>query len=285
MLCLALCALLWGTAFTAQDTAADAMGSFTFLFCRSVLACMFLAGLIKVLDFSGHSNPHTGNRKLLLTGGMLTGVFLYAASFFQQEGMAYTTAGKSGFITACYIIIVPLLGLVKGHRPPARLMVSVGLALAGMGCLCLNGSLTFNRGDLLTLVCAFLFSLQIIAIDRYAPEVDPIRLALIQFIVVTVLSGVSLGLTETIDIHVIRTCAIPILYAGVVSNGMGYTLQIIGQQGTDPSVASLLMSLESVFAALSGWLILGQSMSSREIPGCALMFTAIVIVRLPAKKA
>ena len=287
-LILSITALIWGTAFIAQRTGTEFIGPFTFTFCRSLLAA---AVLLPVSLFSGRGRneeklPLRGfGSKKLITAGLLSGVFLFAATSFQQMGIQYTTSGKSAFITAMYMIIAPVIGILLGKRPGLNVWAGIAVGAGGMYLLCMGGQSGMGKGDLLTLVCAFLFALQILAIDRYSGEVDCIKMSFIQFAVCTLLSLPCMFIFETPQMSAIADCAVPLLYTGVLSSAVAYTLQIIGQKYADMTPATLTMSLESVFAAIAGWLILKETMGVREIIGCVLIFAAIVVSQLkPGKK-
>ena len=215
----------------------------------------------------------------LWKGGVICGVFLCLASNLQQIGIVYTSVGKAGFITAMYIVIVPLIGILAGRRSNWKIWVSVLLAVVGLYLLCMSGKLEINKGDVLMLGCALCFSFQIMAVDHYADKVDNVRLSCLEFCVCGLISAVLMFVFENPRITSILAAKLPILYAGVRSCGVAYTFQIIGQKGLDPAVASLIMSLESVVSALGGWLILRQGLSGREIAGCAIMFAAVLLAQ------
>ncbi len=278
-------ALIWGFAFVAQSVGMDHIGPVTFNTIRS-----FVGGiaLIPVLFFFNRNKTaeeketEKANRKPLIVGGILCGVALCVATNLQQLGIQYTTVGKAGFITALYIVIVPILGLFLHKKVGIKLWISVVIAIAGLYLLCMSGSLQLGKGDLLVLLCALVFSLHIIIIDHFSPKVDGVKMSCIQFFVCAFLSAIYMLFAEGVPSwNAIAISWVPILYAGVLSSGVGYTLQIIGQKGVSPTVASLILSLESVFSVLAGWLLLQQTMSAREILGCVLMFGAIILAQLP----
>ena len=287
---LALAAFFWGTTFVAQSIGADHVGAFTYLAGRSWIAVVFLTPVVhtmdKLADKKGVDNrrPKTAaDRKLLFAAGVITGTSLCAASAAQQIGMAYTAASKAGFITALY----PVLSILARKRPKPRIWLCVLLSLVGMYLLCMTAErFSLERGDSFVLLSALLFAVEIMAVDYYVPLVDGVRLSRMQFLTVAVLSTVLMLLTEHPTAESVRSALFSIAYAGIFSSGIGYTLQILGQDGVDPAVASLVMSLESVFSALSGWLVLGERLSRREIVGCVLMFTSIVLaqIELPRRK-
>ena len=288
-LLLVLTALIWGTAFVAQSQATGDVGPFTFNAARMLVGCAALLPCIRLLDRlrarSGAGEAaKTGSKATLLLGGACCGAVLFAASGFQQAGISYTSVGKAGFITALYIVLVPLAGLLLGRKTGAALWAGVALAVAGMYLLCMNGEAGVNKGDVLCLLCALFFTAHILVIDHFSPRVDGVRMSCIQFFVGGVLSLIAMLLFEKPDWPHVLAAWLPILYAGILSSGVAYTLQIVAQKNVNPTLASLIMSLESVFSALSGWLILGQTLTAREFAGCALMFAAIILAQLPRRE-
>ena len=297
-LLLLLCSFIWGTAFVAQS-AGSGMGAYSFLAGRSWLAVVVLIPTVLVFDAIRRKNgtdakPKTAaEKKKLLTAGLVCGTFLFAASAAQQIGITLNpSTAKAGFLTAMYVVLVPVFGLFVGRRGSAQLWVSMVVAVLGLYLLCMkNGFGSIESSDWVLLSCAVLFSFQIMAVDHFAPQVDGVRLSLVEFFVVSVESTVAALLFEQPAMAEFVTYAGPILYCGVMSSGVGYTLQILGQRDLNPAVASLIMCLESVFSALGGWLLLSQSLSAREAFGCALIFAAVVLAQLPlevlhrAKKA
>ena len=290
-LLLLLTATVWGIAFVAQSVGMDYVGGFTFNAARSLIGSAVLVPLIFVFgqkNSSGKSSSDTSvspsqNRKDLIAGGIICGIFLCLASNFQQFGIKYTTVGKAGFITACYIIIVPVIGIFLRKKCSPFIWIAVILSLCGLYLLCLTPGEGFaiGKGELLVLVCAFLFSIHILVIDHFSPLVDGVKMSCIQFLTGGILGAVFMLLFENPSIAMILSAAGPILYTGIMSTGVGYTLQIVGQKGLNPTVAALILSLESVFSALSGYLFLHQVLTTRELIGCALMFIAIVLAQLP----
>ncbi len=281
-------ALLWGTAFVAQSVGMDHIGPFTFNAVRSLVGGVALIPVI--LFFNRRKSPQRrqterANRKTLLLGGVCCGLALGVASCLQQVGIQYTTVGKAGFITALYIVIVPILGLFFHKKVGVKLWVSVVVAILGLYLLCMSGSLRLSWGDFLVLLCALCFSAHIMVIDYFSPKVDGVQMSCLQFFVAGIFSAVLMLAVEGVpDPHAVAISWMPILYTGVLSSGVGYTLQIIGQKGVNPTVASLVLSLESVISVLAGWVILNQSMSAREVLGCVLMFGAIILAQLPERK-
>ncbi len=291
-LMLILTALIWGSSFVAQSVGLDYVGPFTFNAVRSLVGGIVLIPVILLMNKSkakdkieGTEVTKVGFNKTLLIGGTLCGIALFAGSTLQQFGLMYTTAGKSGFITALYIIIVPLLGIFIKKKVPLKVWLCVLIAMVGFYLLSINEGFTINKGDLLTLICSFFFSLHILLIDYYSPRVDGVQMSSIQFFVAGIISLIATFIFEDPQISAILSAWAPILYAGVLSCGVAYTLQVVAQKNTDPVVASLLLSLESVFAVIAGWLVLKQSLSLKEGFGCVLVFVAIVITQLPSRQS
>lgn len=288
-LLLLLTAAIWGVAFVAQSVGMDYVGAFTFNSVRCLIGAVVL---LPVIWFLNRQNPPAeqteqekkAGRKTLFIGGAACGTALFLASNFQQFGIKYTTVGKAGFITACYIVIVPILGLFLKRKCSSYIWTAVVMALIGLYLLCITDGFSIGKGDLLVLICAFLFSFHILIIDHFSPRVDCVKMSCIQFLVAGILSGILAMIFEHPDFTNITAAWIPLLYAGVMSCGVAYTLQIVGQKGMNPTVASLILSLESCISVLAGWIILGQSLSMREIIGCIIMFAAIILAQLPEKK-
>lgn len=289
-LLLLLTATIWGVAFVAQSVGMDYVGPFTFNSVRSIIGGLVLIPCIFILNKVNGKEEKTPDkdpkqeRKDLLLGGILCGIFLCAASNFQQIGIMYTSVGKAGFITACYIVLVPILGMFFGKKTRLTIWVSVALAVAGLYLLCMTESFNVGKGDLFVLCCAFLFACHILVIDHFAPKVDGVKMSCIQFLVCGILSAVPMFLLEHPTLSGLFQAWMPILYAGVMSCGVAYTLQIIGQKNMNPTVASLILSLESCISVLAGWLLLHQKLSVRELLGCVVMFAAILIAQLPEKE-
>lgn len=284
-LILLLTATIWGVAFVAQSVGMEYIGPFTFNAIRCVLGGMVLIPVILVLKKkkeTGAENQEKEDKKTLWMGGIACGVILCIASNLQQFGIMEASVGKSGFFTALYIVMIPVIGIFIGKRPGIKLWFCVALAVVGMYLLCMkDGSFTIERADIMLLLCALAFSFHILVVDYFSPKVDGVKMSCIQFFVCGVLSAVGMLFTETPDISNIQAAWQPLLYAGLLSCGVGYTLQIVGQKGINPVIASLIMSLESVISALAGWVILGQVLSPKEILGCVLMFVAIIITQIP----
>lgn len=281
-----LTALIWGMAFVAQSVSMDYIQPLTFICIRFFIGGLFLLPFIFIMDKKKKEDMQQiektePNKKTLLAGGIICGIFLFGGSFFQQVGIQYTTVGKAGFLTAFYIIIVPLLGLFLKKKCPPLTWCGVALSLVGLYFLCMTESLTLQKGDALVFIGAFMFAGQIMAIDYYNPMVDGVRLSCIQFFTAGIIGFIGMILFEQPQLSAILGAAGPILYTGIMSSGVGYTLQIIGQKGIHPALAALILSLESVFSALSGFLFLHQGMSGRELLGCGLMFLAIILAQMP----
>lgn len=274
-------ALIWGFAFVAQSKGLEVLDTFTLSAIRSIIGSVVLIPLIKYLD---HKNGKKGINKKLVWGGILCGTILFMACNLQQMGLAVSTVGKTGFITALYIIIVPVIKSFTGKKSSLLIFISVLLAAVGMYFLCIKETFTLTRGDILLLLCATSFAAHILAVDHFAPLVDCIRFSAIQFFVCGVLSVIAMLLFEEPSVSDIWAARLPILYIGVLSSGVAYTLQVLAQKHTDPTIASLVFSLESVFGLLGGYLILHQKLSGRELLGCALVFTAVVLSQLPTKE-
>ena len=305
-LMLLLTAFIWGVAFVAQSVGMDYVGPFTFNAVRNFIGAFVLLLFIPLIDKANQKSTaapgSTGSdtlaatnntaantttssdKKTLIIGGILCGIFLAIASSFQQIGIAYTTVGKAGFITAMYIVIVPILGLFVGKKVRLIAWVSVGFSVIGLYLLCMTESLSLGKGDILVLICAFCFSFHIMIVDHFSPKVDGVRMSCIQFFTCGIICGIPALLTESPNLHSILAAWQPILYAGALSSAVGYTLQIVAQKNTDPVIASLLMSLESAFSLLAGWVILHQYLSPKELFGCLLMFAAIMLSQVPEKK-
>lgn len=284
-LILLLTATIWGVAFVAQSVGMEYIGPFTFNAIRCVLGGLVLIPVILVLKKkkeTGAENQEKEDKKTLWAGGIACGVILCIASNLQQFGIMEASVGKSGFFTALYIVMIPVIGIFIGKRPGIKLWFCVALAVVGMYLLCMkDGSFTIERADIMLLLCALAFSFHILVVDYFSPKVDGVKMSCIQFFVCGVLSAVGMLFTEVPDISNIQAAWLPLLYAGLLSCGVGYTLQIVGQKGINPVIASLIMSLESVISALAGWVILGQVLSPKEILGCVLMFVAIIITQIP----
>lgn len=292
---LAFTAFIWGIAFTAQSSAAEALPPFTINSLRSLISALFLFLLRlfvtrKKPEKLFPTDPVT--KKAVISGGIVCGFLLAVSVNFQQFGIAFypqgaATEAHAGFITALYVIIVPLISIITKKKVPAVVWLAAAIAIGGFYMLCLaDGFDGVYLGDLLVLVCAVSFSLHIMAVDKYVSVVGGIRLSLLQFLVCGVISGLLAVFFELPEISLqgLMQGAPAVIYLGVVSSGIGYTLQIVGQSYAEPAIASIVMSLESVFAALGGWVISGNSLTVNEFTGCALVFAAIITAQLPSLK-
>ena len=289
---LILTAFIWGTAFVGQRQGMEHMGPITFNACRMALAALTIGTVSFVLrkrdaqkqqDMSDQSRREY--RKNTVIGGICCGFFLTIAALFQQMGMVYTTAGKGGFITAMYILLVPVINWILFKRKSRPLVwIAVLMGIAGIYLLCVTEGLTLEKGDALVMVCPFFFAGHILCCDYFVQRANPVELSAIQFFTVTVLSTIIAFIVENPTWQQVAEAVVPIVWLGVLSGGIGYTFQIIAQQYTDPTVASLLMSLEAVFAVLAGTVLLGERMSARELFGAAIMFAAIILAQIPAGK-
>lgn len=284
-------ALMWGMGFVAQTSAAQAVEPFTFNAARNFAGTIFLALLVAWRMHSGHDTPPSTDdsgysSRTLMIASIVCGTLLFAAGFLQQWGItAYppeaAASSRSGFLTTTYVVMVAFIAFFLGKRPSPLVFFSIGLTLVGMYLLCVPDGLdNIYLGDILVLGCALVYSFHIILIDRYT-NLDAVRLSTLQLFVAAVLSLVCAFIFESPSFGAIWTAIIPILYTGIVSNGIAFTLQIIGQKTTPPAAASIIMTLEGVFAALGGWLILSERLSSVEILGCTLVFAAAIIAQIP----
>ncbi len=288
-LMLLLAAFVWGIAFVAQKTGMEHVGPFTFAGVR-----FFLAGLVLIpvlIIFSGRKIKAMEKeaRKAYIRNsvlyGLICGVIIFVATSLQQFGILTTSAGKSGFITALYIVLVPVIAVFLGKRAGYKVWISIALAVVGMFLLCIkNGEdLSMSSGDILLILCAIAFSFHIIAVDGLSVKGDGIIISMVQFLTCSLISLIAMMIFEEPTVSGILDAKIPILYAGIMSGGVAYTFQIIGQAKVQPAVASLLMSMESVFSALAGFVILRERMTGRELVGCALMFAAVILSQLPER--
>ncbi len=300
-LLLLLAATIWGFAFVAQSVGMDYVKPFTFNGVRSAIGALFLVPCIFLFQKRTESATNsvqkssdasaakttvsvqtTGSRKDLLIGGICCGVVLAIASSLQQIGISYTTVGKAGFLTAIYIVLVPILGLFLKKKCSPFVWISVALALVGLYLLSMtDGFGSIGKGDLLLIAGSFLFAVHILVVDYFSPRCNGVALSCIQFFVCAIVCLVPAFLFEQPSLSSILAAWAPILYAGVLSCGVGYTLQIIGQKGMNPTIASLILSLESTISVLAGWLLLGQTLSTRELAGCGIVFVAIILAQLP----
>lgn len=278
-------AVIWGVAFVAQSVGMDYMGPLTFNGTRFLIGGVVLLPLIWYRGKNKSTEETSGGKKELLTGGICCGLFLCLASLLQQYGILYTTVGKAGFLTTLYIIIVPICGFFLHKKIGAKIWIGAVIAVAGMYLLCMSGGFTVSRGDGLVLLCAVAFSGHILVVDHFSPKVDSVKLSCIQFLTSGIVCTLLAFVFETPSLSALLAGWMPVLYAGVLSCGVAYTLQVVGQKNVEPTIASLLLSMESVVSVLAGWLLLNQKLSARELAGCALVFAAVILVQLPDKSA
>lgn len=289
-LILLLTAIIWGTSFIAQSVGMETVSPTAFIGVRCLLGAGVLLLAIPVLDKikRNRGDEVQGYTKKLILGGVACGVVLYFASVLQTAGMVYTSPGKSGFITALYMVFIPIVGVFMGKKLSPVVPLAVIIAVIGMYLLCIDSTFIINKGDVLTLICAMFFTVHILIIDKVSPEVDGVKLSCVQFLVCGGLGIITMFFdTPEFDFANILACWKPICYSGFLSCGVAYTLQVVGQKYTDPTSASIIMSLESVVATLTtvvlvalGWNLTGGALTVREIMGCVLMFVAIILVQV-----
>ncbi|MGM9590436.1 MAG: DMT family transporter [Faecousia sp.] len=279
--------LIWGSAFIAQSVGMEKIGPFTFQTFRNALAILFLIPMATVFDLGKCSVRESLNKwknRRLWKAGLICGLGLFCAASLQQMGLQYTDAGKAGFITAMYIVMVPLLGFFVNRKPPKTALISVALAVAGLYLLSAVGVTRINKGDIMLMGCALCYAVQILSVDLLGDGLDGIRLNCVQVMVTFVLSTIVMLATETFRMVDVMDSMGAISYAGILSTGIAFSLQIVGQKDLDPTPAAIIMSMESVVAVLCGALILKETMTTWELSGCALMFVAVIISQLPEKK-
>ncbi len=279
-LLLLLAALIWGTTFVAQRLAMEHIGPFVFNACRFGVGGLVLVPWMWRIRRVSLEKTKTGRWNSPLVGGILVGVFLFAGATFQQKGLVSTTAGKGGFITGMYVVLVPLMGLFWGHRITAGIGAGTALAVIGLYFLSITENVTIEKGDLLVLIGTVFWAIHVLAVGHYARRVHALFIAAIQCFVCSLLSWIAAFVYEPIDAAGILAAAEPILYAGVFSAAVAFSIQVFGQRTCPPAPASIIMSMETVFAALAGWIILGERLSSRNLLGCALMLAGMLIVQL-----
>ena len=276
--------VIWGSAFIAQSVGMDYIGPFTFQTMRSVLAVPFLIVVIFLIERNPAKTIEKWMQPELWKAGLPCGIALFIAAGLQQMGIVYTSAGKAGFITAMYIVLVPILGIFLHKKPPITSWIGVVLAVIGLYLLSCVGVSQVNIGDVYLLGCALGYAVQITLVDQMGSAVDGLRLNCVQSLFCGIFSGTVMFLTEEPVLSNILACWIPLVYAGIFSLGIAFSLQIIGQQHLEPTPAALIMSLESVFAVLFGWLLLHERMSAAELSGCVLVFIAVILSQVPVKK-
>ena len=289
-LLLLLTAAIWGSAFVAQSVGMDYVGCFTFSCVRNLIGCLvllpyiWLTGRKKEAQKTVSPEEEKQENKILAIGGICCGICLCIASNLQQYGIQYTSVGKAGFLTALYIVLVPVLGIFLKKKCGLQVWISVAVAVVGFYLLSVKEGFRLEMGDIYLVLSALMFSVHILVIDYFSPKVDGVKLSCIQFFICGILSGIVMLLTEQPSLGTLLEARIPILYAGVLASGVAYTLQILGQKDFNPTIASLILSLESVFSALAGWLILQQTLTGREKAGCFLIFCAVILAQLPGKR-
>ena len=294
VLFLFIAAFFWGTTFAAQSIGAGYVQAFTYLAGRSWVAVIVLTPVISLIDAMTEKQgrysrkpKNAWQRRYLLAAGCICGTCLCLASWAQQAGMAYTSASKASFLTTLYVVLVPLFSIFLKKKPPVQIWICVLIALIGMLLLCVGKSLLggqpmeIEKGDALVILCALLFTIQVLCVAYFVPMVDPVRLSRVQFATVAAESTILMFVFEQPSAEMIRLAFPAILYAGIFSSGVAYTLQIVGQEDVNPTLASLVMSLESVFGAISGWIVLGERMLPVEMAGAALMFAAVILAQMP----
>lgn len=291
---LLITAFIWGSAFVAQKSGMDYIEPFTFNGIRTLIGGLVLIPVVLVMSKSKSKEPAQGDitpeekakqQKMLIMGGVCCGIALFVASSFQQFGVSHTTAGKAGFITTLYVVVVPILSIILRKRVRPIMWLCVVLGAIGLYLLCMTDkSFSLAFGDMLVLICAVCFAVHIMTVDYFITKADGVKLSCIQFLTAGILGLVCMVIFESPDMKAILDCWVPLLYAGVLSCGVGYTFQVIAQKHAEPTVASLIMSLESAFAVVCGALLLGESMTPRELSGCVIIFAAVIISQLPERK-
>lgn len=289
-LALLTAAFIWGTSFVAQSVGMESVEGFTFNGLRMLMGSAALLPLILFMQLKkAKTDTRTKAEKkkqnlIQLKCGIICGLILFCASNLQQFAFNYTSSGKIGFITALYMLLVPILGLILKQKQRLFVWIAVALGCFGAYLLCVDGTMSIGKGEILTLGCSVFYAIHILYIDSVVDRVDGVVLSCTQFFVVGIISVICMFIFETPQISSINAAIVPMLYSGIMSSGVAYTLQIIGQKNTQPAVASLLMCLESVFAVLAGWVVLHEALSTRELIGCLVMFVAIILTKLPERK-
>lgn len=280
-----LAAFIWGVAFVAQSVGMDYMGPLSFNGARFLMGSVVLMPLVYYRRRQNRkAGKPSGDIKVSIIGGICCGLALCMASIFQQYGILHTTVGKAGFITTLYIVLVPVFGIFLRKKVPGKVWIGAGIAAVGMYLLCMSEKLSLGKGDALVFICAIIFTIHILVIDYFSPKADGVEISCIQFLTAGVIAGIGALLFEQPQMSHFISGIIPLAYAGIMSCGVAYTLQVVGQKNVEPTIASLILSLESVVSMLAGWVILEQALSTRELLGCALVFTAVILVQLPDKQ-
>lgn len=280
-----LAAFIWGVAFVAQSVGMDYMGPLSFNGARFLMGSVVLLPLV---IYRRQKNRKAGipapDTKITIKGGICCGLALCTAALLQQYGIMYTTVGKAAFITTLYIIMVPIFGIFLKKIVPGKVWIGAVIAAFGMYLLCMSERLALSKGDGLVFICAIIFSVHILVIDYFSPKADGVEISCIQFLTVGVIASIGALLFENPQLSQFIAGIIPLAYAGILSSGVAYTLQVVGQKNVEPTVASLILSLESVVSMLAGWVILHQALTGRELFGCMLVFAAVILVQLPDKR-
>lgn len=280
-LLLLVAAVIWGTTFVAQRVGMDHIGPMTYNALRFGLGAITILPIMAAFRPAADTPARPCSPRLLLVGGVLAGLALFGGASMQQMGLVYTTAGKCAFITSLYVVLVPMVGLLLGHRCGPAIWLGAGLAVAGLFLLSVTESLAIGRGDLLVVIGAVFWAVHVHLIGHFAKRANPLHIACIQFLVCSILSLLAAVRFEQIALPAIRSATIPILYGGFLSAGVAFTLQVVCQRTSPPAHAAIVMSLETVFATLGGYLILHERLGPRDLAGCALMFAGLIVVQLP----
>jgi len=280
-----LAAFIWGVAFVAQSVGMDYMGPLSFNGARFLMGSVVLMPLVYYRRRQNHkAGKPSGDIKVSIKGGICCGLALCMASIFQQYGILHTTVGKAGFITTLYIVMVPVFGIFLRKKVSGKVWIGAGIAAVGMYLLCMSEKFALGKGDALVFACAIIFTIHILVIDYFSPKADGVEISCIQFLTAGVIAGIGALMFEQPQMSHFISGIIPLAYAGILSCGVAYTLQVVGQKNVEPTIASLILSLESVVSMLAGWVILEQALSGRELLGCALVFGAVILVQLPDRK-
>jgi len=280
---LVLTALIWGVAFVAQSEGMNYVGGFTFICIRYLLGGLVLIPVISFMRRYHTEKSQAQNTKTGIIGGICCGICLCTASSLQQFGVYYTTVGKAGFITALYIVMIPVFGIFLHKKVKLHIWISVAIATLGMYLLCIKEGFSVRKGDCMVFLCAIGFSIHIMVIDYFSPKAEGVLISCVQFFTASLIGCILMLLFEKPTWNAIRSAWLPLAYTGIMSSGIGYTLQVIAQKNLEPAVASLIMSLESVFSLLAGWVLLGQKLTIKELAGCILVFGAILLAQIPSK--
>lgn len=281
-LMLIITSIIWGFAFVAQSVGVKYIGSWEFTFLRFLIGALALTPIC-IFVSKRNENRTLYKKEDTLKGGILCGIAVGIASVIQQDSLRFTTAGKAGFITSLYIIMVPLFAVLIGKKIRKKILFSAFLAIIGMYFISVNEEFHISRGDLMLTSSAVFYAIQIISVSIFAKKANPINLSCIQFYIAALIGLIGAILFENFDMEALRLAAVSILYVGLMSTAVGYTLQVVAQKYTDPTVAAIIMSMESVFSALGAYMILGEVLSVKEFCGCVIVFIAVIMAQLPEK--